>query len=578
MAVINRRIGWLMAGFCALLSLAVLRAGQFGVLEAATLRRQAVSEHVILQPLPAVRGSIVSSDGVTLAMSEAADEVIADPFLTSRDDLARYAPKLSRLLGSSEAALLSALTRPGTGYVVLAREVTPQQAGAVMALHINGINVTPEVRRVYPLPWTASQVIGTVNSAGAGDAGLEYEYNRVLAGRAGERRIVQDALGQSLSVDDTRAMRPGQTLTLTLNAALQSYVEQVLAGVGAQYHPKNATAIVINPDTGAILALANWPRVDANEPGSPSEQDWMDQAVDFSYEPGSTFKAITVAGAIQDGLVNPSTEIYVPSVLQVYNRQIHDAEWHPGEMMTVAQILKVSSNIGAAKIGMMLGPQRFNHWVRAFGFGAPTGVDLPGEQAGIVPEPSQYSGVSLANMPFGQGESVTPIQMAAAYSAIANGGWLRSPHIVSAIGGRAVPLPPAHRIISASTAAELRDMLRGVFDDGGTASGAAIPGYDLAGKTGTANVAVNGSYSTTEYIASFIGMVPAADPKLVVEVMVNQPQGSIYGGQVAAPAFKRIVGWAVPYFGIDPNPAGVSTSQTAASPGQQAGSASTPGG
>jgi cell division protein FtsI (penicillin-binding protein 3) len=201
---------------------------------------------------------------------------------------------------------------------------------------------------------------------------------------------------------------------------------------------------------------------------------------------------------------------------------------------------------------MRLGATRFDYWVHRFGFGARTGVDVPGEQTGIVKRVAQYSGSSMGNLPIGQGESVTPIQMAAAYSAIANGGILRSPHIVQSIGVKAEPLPAGHRIISANTAAEVRDMLRGVLADGGTASGAAIPGFDLAGKTGTANVVVDGKYSSTEYIASFIGMVPASDPKLVVAVMVDEPQGSIYGGSVAAPAFQKIVGWAVPHFGISP--------------------------
>ncbi|MGH2888651.1 MAG: peptidoglycan D,D-transpeptidase FtsI family protein, partial [Solirubrobacteraceae bacterium] len=432
----------------------------------------------------------------------------------------------------------------------------------ILALHVDGISMVPETRRVYPLSWTASQVLGGVNSHG-GDDGLEYEYNAALTGRTGVRRIVDDAIGQTVSVDDVRPMRAGRTLTLTLDGPLQNYVEQALAGVGRLYRPKGATAIVMNPNTGAILALANWPRINANDPGGAPPQDLMDRAVGYSYEPGSTFKAVTVAGALQDGLVNPATQIYVPSVLQVYDRQIRDAEPHPNETLSVSQILKQSSNIGADKIGMMLGADRFNYWVRRFGFGSRTGVDLPGEQTGIVLKPSQYSGASMGNLPMGQGESVTPIQMAAAYSAIANGGILRPPHIVAGIGGRAQPEPAGHRIISQETAAELRDMLRGVLTDGGTASGAAIPGYDLAGKTGTANVAVEGHYSKTEYIASFIGMVPATAPKLVVAVMVDEPQGSIYGGTVAAPAFKKIVGWAVPYLGINPNPAGVSTDQTA---------------
>jgi len=346
---------------------------------------------------------------------------------------------------------------------------------------------------------------------------------------------------------------PGKTLKLTLNGALQDEVEQVLAGVGAEYSPQGATAIVMNPSTGAILALANWPRVNANDPGGAPAADGVDRAVDDSYEPGSTFKAVTVSGAIQDGLVTPNTQLDIPPVLQVADRQIHDAEDHGYETLTVAQVLQVSSNIGADEIGMRLGPNRFNYWVRRFGFGSPTGVNLPGEQPGIVLEPSQYSGSSMGNLPMGQGESVTPIQMATAYSAIANGGVLRPPHIVAAIGSKPVPVPAGHRILSQATAAEVRTMLRGVLADGGTASGAAIAGYDMAGKTGTANMVVDGKYSNTEFVASFIGMVPVNDPKLVVAVIVTDPKGSIYGGSVAAPAFQKIVGWAVPYLGISPN-------------------------
>ena len=218
----------------------------------------------------------------------------------------------------------------------------------------------------------------------------------------------------------------------------------------------------------------------------------------------------------------------------------------------MAQILKYSSNIGAVLIGQKLGAKQFDYWVHRFGFGQPTGVDLPGEQSGIVRRWWQYSGSSMANLPFGQGESVTPMQMVAAYSAIANGGILRAPHVVQSVGGKATPLPPGHQIISATTASALRDMLRGVLADGGTASGAAIPGYDMAGKTGTANIAIGGHYSDSAYVASFIGMVPTDHPRLVVAVVVDQPHGSIFGGSVAAPAFQQIVGWAVPYLGIPP--------------------------
>jgi cell division protein FtsI (penicillin-binding protein 3) len=490
---------------------------------------------------------------VQLAISQSAADVIADPFLIKHPLPA--AQKLAPLLHEPMLTVLSQLTRH-TGYAPLARQISPAKARQIAKLKLDGITTTPAVKRIYPRTWAASQVLGGVNDAG-GDSGLEYFYNRQLEGTAGERRVVFDARSQPISIDEVKPMQSGRSLKLTLDAALQDQVEQVLAGVGAQYSPKGATAIVMNPNTGAILALANWPRIDADDPRGAPASALQNKAVQFNYEPGSTFKAITVAGALQAGVVSPTTELNIPPVLQVADRQIHDAEAHGDETLSVAQILKVSSNIGADEIGGRLGAKRFDYWVHRFGFGARTRVDLPGEQTGIVLRERQYSGSSMGNLPIGQGESVTPIQMATAYSAIANGGYLRPPHIVSAIGGKPQPLPAGHRIISAATAAELRDMLRGVLADGGTASGADIPGYDLAGKTGTANVVVNGKYSDSEYIASFIGMVPASAPKLVVAVMVDEPHGSIFGGSVAAPAFQKIVGWAVPYLGIAPDPAGV---------------------
>jgi cell division protein FtsI/penicillin-binding protein 2 len=395
-------------------------------------------------------------------------------------------------------------------------------------------------------------VLGFVGTGNRGLGGLEYLYNGALSGHAGVRKVVSDAIGQPISVNQVQPTVPGKTLRLTIDAALQNNVEQVLAGVGAQYSPQGATAIVADPQTGAILALANWPRVDANNPFSAPQSAWQDQALGFSYEPGSTFKAITVAGALQDGLITRDTQFGIPPVLQFADRQIHDAESHGYETLSVADILKYSSNIGADEIASRLGAQRFDYWVHRFGFGTATGVDLPGEQQGIVLHASQYSGSSMATLPFGQGEEVTPIQMVEAYSAIANGGVLRPPRIVASIGGKPLPVPRGQRILSPGVAGQLRDMLRGVFADGGTASGASIPGWDMAGKTGTASVVVGGRYSSTAYVASFIGMVPTTNPRLVVAVLVNRPQGSIYGGSVAAPAFQKIVGWAVPYLGISP--------------------------
>ena len=550
MALIDRRIGWIFVTFLGLLAIALMRATYLGAVKAGSLQQAAVSQQITQNVVPAARGMITDRNGVQLALSQSADDIIADPYLIKNPTKA--AGQLAPLLGKPVLPVLAALTKPHTGFVYLAHLLPADRATQIVKLQINGISTVPETTRVYPRSWTASQLLGGVHLNGQGDGGLEYQYNSVLQGVSGVRRIVNDAVGQPISINDVRHMQPGKTLKLTLDGALQDEVEQVLAGVGAQYSPKGATAIVMNPNTGAILALANWPRVDANNPGaSPGWAD-ADRAVNYNYEPGSTFKAITVAGALQDGVVTPSTQFNVPSVLQVADRQIHDAESHGDETLSVAQILKVSSNIGADEIGMKLGATRFSYWVNRFGFGSRTGVDLPGEDSGIILPLSKYSGSSMGNLPFGQGESVTPIQMATAYSAIANGGILRPPHIVGAIGGKPTRLPTGHRVISPTTAAELRDMLRGVLADGGTASGAAIKGYDLAGKTGTANVVVGGKYSSSQFIASFIGMVPASAPKLVVAVMVDEPNGSIYGGSVAAPAFQKIVGWAVPYLGISP--------------------------
>ncbi len=554
MAAIDRRIGWIFLAFLVLLGIALTRATYLGAVKAATLQQAAVSQQITQNAVPAARGTITDRSGIELAISESADEVVADPYLIKQP--VALAQKLAPLLGQPMLPVLARLTRPHTGYVVLAR-LLPADRGTQIEelqkrLQISGISLVPKVMRVYPRDWTASQVLGGLYADGQGDSGLEYRYNPVLRGTDGVRRIVNDAIGKPISINDLRPMRPGKTLKLTIDAGLQAEMEQVLAGVGAQYSPHGATAIAMDPNTGAILGLANWPRVNANDPAGAPGWASQDRAVNYNYEPGSTFKAFTVAGALQDGVVTPTTQFNVPSVLQVADRQIHDAEVHGNETLSVAQILQVSSNIGADEIGLKMGATRFSGWVRRFGFGSRTGVDLPGEDSGIILPLSKYSGSSMGNLPFGQGESVTPIQIANAYSAIANGGTLRPPHIVQQVGSKSVQTPKGHRIISQTTAAELRDMLRGVLADGGTASGAAIKGYDLAGKTGTANVVVNGTYSNSEFIASFIGMVPARAPKLVVAVIVDEPQGSIYGGSVAAPAFQKIVGWAVPYLGISP--------------------------
>lgn len=550
-SVTDRRIGLIFLVFLAALGVAVLRAGWLGAVRAPALRRAAATQQVQTVALPAPRGTITDRNGAVLAISEPASDVSATPYLV-RDKLA-VAGRLAPLLGLDGGTVLAKLSEQ-TGFVYLAHRLPAAQASRIAALHLAGVALTPSSRRVYPRAWLASQLLGAASDAPGGGSGFEYGEDRVLRGQDGIRKVVSDAIGQPISIRDTRPAIPGRDVQLTLDATLQDKVESVLDGVGQAFRPRGATAIVMDPQSDQILALANWPRVDANDPAGAPPYAQQDRAVGFTYEPGSTFKAITVAGALSDRVVTPQTPIFVPYELRVADRTLHDAEAHGDETLTVADVLKQSSNIGAVQIALMMRAHRFAQWVSRFGFGEPTGVALPGEERGIVPTYAQYSGSSIANLPIGQGEAVTAMQMLAAYAAIANGGILRTPQIVRSIDGRAVPEPPGRRVISPDTAASVRDMLRGVLAAGGTASEASIPGYDLAGKTGTAQkVDPDGQYSRTRYIASFMGFAPASEPRLLVSVVVDEPRGAIYGGQVAAPAFQKIVAFALPYLGIRPS-------------------------
>jgi cell division protein FtsI/penicillin-binding protein 2 len=551
-ALLERRIGLLFAAFLALLLLAGGRALFLGTIKGSSLASAATNQQVSSIELPARRGTIVDRHGVELAVSDPADDISATPYLIK--DPVKVATKLAPLLHVSADTLVRQLARRDTGFVYLARSVPAAQAAPIAKANLTGIQLTPGHRREYPRTFLASQLLGSVGLDGNGLSGLEYAHEKQLEGQDGERRLVKDALGQSIQVRDVKPSKPGARLELSLDALIQDKVERVLADVGQQYRPKGATAIVMNPSTGELLALANWPRVDANKPWAAPPYASQDRAVGATYEPGSTFKSVTVAGALQDGTVAPDTPFDLAPQIQVADRTI--AESHPrGPVtLTTAQILAQSSNVGAITIGLKMGRQPFDTWVRRFGFGKPTGVDLPGEERGIVPTLKQYSGSSMGNLPIGQGLAVTPMQMAQAYAAIANGGILRAPHVVRRVDGKLVPEPKGRRVISAHTAAQLREMLEGVFAPGGTASEVSIPGYKLAGKTGTANKIdpITHEYSKTAYVASFIGFAPALHPKLLIAVMVDEPQTDIYGGSVAAPAFGKIASFALPYLRIPP--------------------------
>jgi cell division protein FtsI (penicillin-binding protein 3) len=542
-ALVERRIGALFAVFLVLLLLAAVRSAWLGTVDGRSLKGRAVAQQVEDVTVAARRGTITDRNGVELAVSENSITVFADPRVIK--DPGGTASQLAPFLGRPYQELLTKLSDRTKGFVYLARKLPLSKGALVEKLKIPGIGTTEEPRRVYPQGSLAGQLLGSVGVDNYGLSGIEQYLESRLHGKDGKRRIVNDALGQPVSIVDSKRAEAGKDVQLTIDANIQERVESVLAGVGQTYQPKGATALVLDPRNGSILALANWPPVDPSKPGAPSYLT-QDRSVQTNYEPGSTFKAFTVAGALEEKLIKPDTTFNLPVELHVADRTITDAHARGPETASVAQILKESSNVGAVEIGERLGVTRFDKWVRRFGFGGSTGIDLPGEQAGIVLKPSQYSGSSIGNLPIGQGIAVTPMQMAAGYEAIANGGVIHRPHVIQ--GDPA----PAHRVISRRTSQQVSQMLEGVLSAGGTAEEAQVAGYTLAGKTGTAEKAIKGGYSKTDFIASFIGFAPARNPRLLVAVMVDTPRGNYYGGVVAAPAFEKIVSFALPYLRIPP--------------------------
>ena len=547
MRLVQRRIGLLFALFLFLLAVAATRAVWLGTVQAGALGERALSQQTEDLAVPARRGTITDRNGLELAVSEDAITVFANPFLI--DDPVGVAAKLAPLLGRPQEELVELLADRKQGFVYLARKLDSLHAEKLEDLEIEGIGTVVEPRRRYPQRELASQLLGAVGTDSYGLYGLEQAWEDTLHGKDGRRRLVKDALGEPVSIIESERSEPGEDLQLTLDSAIQERTEAVLSEVGQAFSPKGATALVLDPRDGAILALANWPRVDANDIGSAPAWARQNRAVASSYEPGSTFKPVTIASALEEGIIRAQMRFDVPSQIQVADRVVHEAHEGGNGNMSVADILARSSNVGTVMIGLKLGIDRFDRWVRRFGFGSPTDVGLPAEAGGIILDPDEYSGSSMGNMPIGQGLAVTPMQMAKAYTAIANHGVEREPYVVA---GEA---KPGKRVLSRETADQVSRMLEGVLEPGGTAAAAAVEGYTLAGKTGTAEKPdpETGGYSDYKFFSSFIGYAPARNPRLLIAVMVDEPQGAHYGAEVAAPAFQKIVEFALPYLRIPPD-------------------------
>ncbi|MGZ4110465.1 MAG: peptidoglycan D,D-transpeptidase FtsI family protein, partial [Actinomycetota bacterium] len=386
-----------------------------------------------------------------------------------------------------------------------------------------------------------------------GLAGLELELDKQLTGTPGRETIVRDPFGKAIDVANVVPARAGRSVFLTLDHTIQANAEQVLRDTVAKWRAKSATAIVLDPKTGGVLAMAEAPGYNANWfPAAAAKGLQRNHAVTDVWEPGSVFKVVTIAGALSEHLVTPRTKFTLPYSIHVADRVIHDAEPRGTETMTVAQILQRSSNVGTVTIARkLLGETRLKKWIKQFGFGQTTGIDFPGESPGILP--GYWSGSTIGNVPIGQGISVTAIQLASVYAAIADRGLWIQPHLVDHVQGLAPTPPRTRRIISKGVDRVLLHMLKGVVSDAGTAAAAEIPGYTVAGKTGTAQKPGPHGYMPGKYTATFVGIVPASDPRLVVLVTVDEPKNNIYGGIVAAPAFAQIAAFDLQYLEVPPD-------------------------
>ncbi|MCS7007544.1 MAG: penicillin-binding protein 2, partial [Gaiellaceae bacterium] len=534
-----------------LLAAALGRAFWIQVVRADAFAAMAVEQHRETVAVPAPRGTILDRNGEPLAIGRQALTVYANPRQVDRPrDLTLAA---AETLGIHPATLFPELVDRTRGFVFIARKADPAAARALLERGFAGVGAYPEELRTYPQGSVAAHVLGYAGVDNVGLEGLERALERVLAGKPGSRTIVKDPAGRALDVVSSTPERPGRNVRLTIDHVIQANAERVLRDTVRRVGARGASAIVMDPHDGSILAMAVAPGFDANRFPSTDPERRRNRAVTDTYEPGSTFKLVTIAAALEEGIVTPETTLRLPPTIRVADRVIREAHPRGTRWWSVREIVEYSSNVGTITIAQRLGPGNLASWIDRFGFGRRTGIDFPGESPGLVLPLEEWSGSTIGTVPIGHGIAVTPIQMARAYAAIANGGILVRPHLVARIDGRPVERGRGRRIVSQEVSRQVLDMLRGVVLEG-TGTEAAIPGYTVAGKTGTAaKIEPSGRYSTSRYVASFVGLVPATKPRLVIMVVVDEPSASIYGGVVAAPAFREIARFNLQHLEIPPD-------------------------
>jgi cell division protein FtsI (penicillin-binding protein 3) len=548
---------------CAVLVLPALvmqRAFQLQVLRAPQLKEQAENQYLRELPIAPKRGTIYDRDGAELAVSVDVDSIWANPkqLRKSGGDPRTVAKQLAELLSIDDVDGLTQRLAADRYFVWVKRRVSAAQGKAVQALKLAGISSSEEARRFYPNRELAAHLLGFANVDGRGIEGLELTLEDKLRGTVSSSPAVLDRRGAVVYseqlLDDREAQ--GNDVTLTIDKTLQYFAQHELELAVRTAEAHAGSVVVIDPVKGEILALANYPTFNPNEPHRFSSSERRNRAVADSFEPGSTLKPFTVASALAAGAVSPSDTIDCsPNSLQVEGGVIHDV--HQFQRLTPAEILTFSSNIGASKIGSALGRQRLHRGLSAFGFGQLTGSGLPGEALGSLRPYQHWYPMDAATIPFGQGMSVTTLQLASAMGALANRGRLMEPllvkRVVDAHGQTVSQAVPRIRqqVVPESTARLITDMLVGVTGPGGTGTEAAIPGYLVAGKTGTAQKSGGKhGYTKDKWVSSFVGYAPAQKPRLVIAVVLDEPMIAHQGGQVAAPAFRRIMEASLRHLGV----------------------------
>jgi len=551
------RIAFLLCLFSLLFLIVVGRAYQLQVLQSQKLAVLAERQHQRVVPLVPKRGILYDRKREELAISMGLDSVFAQP--GKMENLAEAAKKIAPVLGKKPEAVLKKL-KEEKPFVWLERGVTAEQRAAIEKHNLGGVDFLKEAKRFYPQREVGAQVIGFAGLDSQGLEGIELGYDEFLKGEPGYILIAKDALGRPISPEDpgVRQSQEGCELVLTLDRNIQYIAEKELKKAVQGASAKGGMAVVMNPKTGEILAMAGQPSFDPNRFTTYPAHLLKNRNITDAFEPGSTFKAFLLAAALEEGVTSPKDVFFCENgTYLVGGRVIHDT--HKYGWLSLSEIIKVSSNIGASKVGKKLGRGKYHHYLKSFGFGSKTGIDLPGEISGFLPGPQHWSEIGLANISFGQGVSLTALQLTNALSAIANGGALMRPYVVKAVLDHEGTVLKENRpkvirqVISPETARTVGAILKTVTEEGGSGKAAGVPGYEVAGKTGTAQKALpNGKGYSDKRIGSFFGFAPAGNPQAVIAVIIDEPEGIRYGGVVAAPAFKAIAEQILPYLGSYP--------------------------